>query len=174
MMIPWRALNGTHQCTEQCKRGANIKRRRLSEEEEREVTSRVVSAYGCLLEMVNSFQYLARVILLVNKDWLAVVRNFSGRGRCGRGLQEPSSGRGRSRGCLGYFLKPWYRGCCYLAWRPGRSPPVWEGPWGGFQDQVEKQMTRRLPRHKTDRKWTYNSAATARKEAGFQTMEEYI
>ena len=35
-------------------------------------------------------------------------------------------------------------------------------------------MMWRLPRHKTDRKWTYNSVAMARKEAGLQTMEEYI
>ena len=134
-------------------------------------TARAVSAYGCLLEMVNSFQYLARVILPADEDCSEVVRDFSGKRRCGRGLQEPSSGRGRNRGCMGYFLNPWYRGCCYSSCRPGRSPPVWEGPSGGFQDQVEKHMTRRLPRHKTDRKWTYTSAATARKEAGFQTME---
>ena len=57
--------------------GADIKQRRLSEEEESEVTARAVSAYGRLLEMVNSFQYLARVILPADNDWLAVVRNLS-------------------------------------------------------------------------------------------------
>ena len=35
-------------------------------------------------------------------------------------------------------------------------------------------MTWQLPHNKPDRKWTYTSAAMAREEAGFQTMEEYI
>ena len=35
-------------------------------------------------------------------------------------------------------------------------------------------MTGRPPRQNPDGMWTYTSAATAREEAGFQTMEEYI
>ena len=46
MLVPWRSLNGMHQLTVQCKRGAEKKRRRLAEEEEREFTSRAFSAYG--------------------------------------------------------------------------------------------------------------------------------
>ena len=45
---------------------------------------------------------------------------------------------------------------------------------GGFQYQLVIRMTWRIPRNKPDRKWKYTSAATARKEAGLQTMEEYI
>ena len=44
----------------------------------------------------------------------------------------------------------------------------------GFQDQVPQPLTRRLSRRKTDRKWEYTSAATAREEAGFQTIEDDI
>ena len=43
---------------------------------------------------------------------------------------------------------------------------------GGFQ--VARRITGRLPRQKPDGKWEYTSAAMARTEAGFQTMEEYI
>ena len=35
-------------------------------------------------------------------------------------------------------------------------------------------MTGRIPRRRTENKWEYTSAATAREEAGFQMMEEYI
>ena len=45
---------------------------------------------------------------------------------------------------------------------------------GGFQDQVEWRLTGRLMWRKTDGKWEYTSVATAREEAGFQTMEEKI
>ena len=35
-------------------------------------------------------------------------------------------------------------------------------------------MTGRLPRRQKDIKWEYNLEAAARKEAGFEAMEEYI
>ena len=43
-----------------------------------------------------------------------------------------------------------------------------------FQDQVALQLTGRLLWRETDGKWKYTSAAAAREEAGFQTMEKYI
>ena len=46
-------------------------------EEDRGVTTRVCSAYVHPLEMVKSFQYLARVILPVDDDCSAVVRKLS-------------------------------------------------------------------------------------------------
>ena len=46
MMVPWKALNGTHRRTSECNRGAERKRRQLAAEEEREVTTRAFSAYG--------------------------------------------------------------------------------------------------------------------------------
>ena len=41
-----------------------------------------------------------------------------------------------------------------------------------FQDQLERRLKGRLPRKKTDGKWEYTSAATTRKDSGFQIMEE--
>ena len=45
---------------------------------------------------------------------------------------------------------------------------------GGLQDQVAQRLTGRLAQQKTERKWEYTSASTAREEAGFQMMEQYI
>ena len=47
---------------------------------------------------------------------------------------------------------------------------------GGFQDQMARRLTGRLPRQKPDGKWKYTSTATAkaRYEVGFQTMGGYI
>ena len=41
---------------------------------------------------------------------------------------------------------------------------------GGFQDQVARRLTGRLPRRKPDRKWNYTSLETAMEEAGFYTI----
>ena len=67
MLVPRKALNGMHRCTEQYNWGAERKRRRLAAKEDREVTARDFSAYGRPLEMVNSFRYLGRVILATGK-----------------------------------------------------------------------------------------------------------
>ena len=68
IMVPWKALNGTHRRTAQCTQGAERKRRRFVAEEEREVTARDSSAYGVPLEMVNSFKYLGWVILATDDE----------------------------------------------------------------------------------------------------------
>ena len=48
----------------------------MSAEEERAVTSRALSAYGCPLKMVTSVQYLVRVISAADDNWPVVVRNL--------------------------------------------------------------------------------------------------
>ena len=63
-----------HRLIAQCKRGAEIKLWCLAEEEEQEVTFRAFRAYGRLLDMVTSFQYLGRVISAAGD---AVVRNLT-------------------------------------------------------------------------------------------------
>ena len=45
MLVPCKALNGTHKSTSQCTQGAEQKRRKLWSEEEREFTARAFSAY---------------------------------------------------------------------------------------------------------------------------------
>ena len=45
---------------------------------------------------------------------------------------------------------------------------------GGFQDQVVRRLTERLPQIRHDRKWYYTSASALIEEAGFKAMEEYI
>ena len=53
IMVPRKALNGTHRRTSQCTWGAEQKRQRLAAEEEREVTTRSFSSYGLPLYMVT-------------------------------------------------------------------------------------------------------------------------
>ena len=45
---------------------------------------------------------------------------------------------------------------------------------GGFQYQVARQLTRRLLRWRSDRRWEYTLTGAARYKAGFGPMETYI
>ena len=45
---------------------------------------------------------------------------------------------------------------------------------GGIQAQVARRLMGRLPQRTSNGKLTYTSSATAREEAGFLTIEEYI
>ena len=54
------------------------------------------------------------------------------------------------------------------------TPPHKQGPGGGFQTQVARCLTGRLPRRTQDRRWRYTLAASAREEAGFLTVKEFI
>ena len=55
--------------------GDERKQRRLAAEESRAVTSTSFSAYEIPLEMVISFKYLGRVLLVADDEWLTVVQN---------------------------------------------------------------------------------------------------
>ena len=77
MMVPWRSLNGSHKSTYQCKKGADQKQQSLVAEESRTVNSRAFRAYGRTLEMVSSFKYLRRVLLVVDYDCPAVIQNLT-------------------------------------------------------------------------------------------------
>ena len=77
MLVMWRYLNGLHKSTSYCKKGVEHKKRRLTEEEARAVTSRAFSAYGRPVEMVPSLKYLGRVLSTADDDWLEVVQNLA-------------------------------------------------------------------------------------------------
>ena len=62
MFVPQKSLNGWHLATALCRRGMDRKWRRLAEEEAREGTERVITAYGVSLYQVTSFKYLGQVL----------------------------------------------------------------------------------------------------------------
>ena len=72
MLVPWRALNSRHHATAMCKKGAEKKRRRMSEAELRDSTERAFEAYGKPLETVATFNYLGRVMTAGDDNWPTV------------------------------------------------------------------------------------------------------
>ena len=77
MQVPRRALNGRHPGTAQCLKGAERKRRWLSETETRENSERAFEAYGAPIESVTAFKYLGRILTATDDDWPAMVGNLS-------------------------------------------------------------------------------------------------
>ena len=57
----------------------------------------------------------------------------------------------------------------------GGYPPHGLGPGGGgFQEQVTRRLTGKIPWWRLDGKWEYTSVEETREEAGFEMMETYI
>ena len=76
MILPWKALIGRHITTTQFSKGEDQKRRHLEVEEMREITVRAFQAYGSPLEMVTYFEYFGQILMDLDDDWPAVVRNI--------------------------------------------------------------------------------------------------
>ena len=68
ILVPWSVLNVRQLATAQCTRGAERKRRRLSEEELREISERDFQDYGEPLETVAAFRYLGRAMMACDDD----------------------------------------------------------------------------------------------------------
>ena len=74
----------------------------------------------------------------------------------------------------GFFFKSVFQSVCLFGAEMWVFTPPTGRVLGGFQEQVEWQLTGRLLRQRSDRRWEYTLADTAREEAGFEPMEIYI
>ena len=74
----------------------------------------------------------------------------------------------------GFFFKAVVQAVRLLGLETWLVTPRMGKSLGGFQYQVARLLTGRLPWRTPDGKWIYTSAATTREEAGFLAMEEYI
>ena len=120
-MFPWRTLNRIHPATAQCDNGAERKRRRLAEEELREITERDSEAYGAPLENLTAFKYIGHVMTAGDDDWHEVVDNLRKvRKSCGM-LPRILSREGADTKVSGHFFKSGVTGCV----------SVWGGDMGG-------------------------------------------
>ena len=86
-------------------KGTEEKSRRLSVEEEREVTSRSFRAYGIPMDMATSLKYLGQVISAAVDDWPAVVKNMSKARAVWQRLTGIISREGAAPRVSGFFSK---------------------------------------------------------------------
>ena len=156
-------------------RGADRKRRRLKEDEEREVTTRAFSACVRPLEMVTSFKYLVQVTSSADDYWPAVVKNLSRASKLLSSMSRIFSREGAAPRVYGFFFKAVVQAVLLFGAETWVVTPRMGKSLGGVQTQVDRRLTGRLLQRTLDRSWRYTlAAAAAREEAVFLTMEEYI
>ena len=105
MLVPYHILNGRHPATAQYVRGAEQKRRRLSEADLMESTEMSFKAYGAPLENVTAFKYLGWVMTTGDDDWHAVVGNLQMVRKSWGRLSQILSRKGADPKVSGHFFK---------------------------------------------------------------------
>ena len=76
LQVSRRALNGRHLETNQCKKGAKRKQRRLAAAEVKTTSEKAFHAYRDKMRAVTEFRYLRRVMTNTDDDWPAVAGNL--------------------------------------------------------------------------------------------------
>ena len=77
------------------------------------------------------------------------------------------SGEGAEPQVSGFFFKAVVQAVLLFVSETWVATPPHGKRHGGFQGQVDQQLTGRLPWQKLDGKWKYTSTAAAREKAGF-------
>ena len=111
---------------------------------------------------------------MADDDWPEVVRNLSQARAVWKRMTRILSREGTELQVSVFFFKAVVQVVLLFGSETWVVTPPYGQSTGGFQDQVAQQLTGRLTQQKTERKWEYTLAATAREEAGFQMMEQYI
>ena len=124
--------------------------------------------------MVTSFKYLGQVILAADEDWPVVVNNLSGARTFWSRMSHILSRERAAPRVPSFFFKAVVQEVLLFGAETWVVNPHMGKVLGRFQTQVARPLTGRLPQSTTDGKWRYTSAAAAREEAGFLTMEEYV
>ena len=82
--------------------------------------------------MVNSFQYLARVVLSADNDWLAVVRNFSWARGVWKSITRILSREGEEPRVSGFFIYSVVQGVLLFGLETWAVTPSMGRSLGGF------------------------------------------
>ena len=75
LQVSRKALNGRHLEPNQCKTGAERKKRRLAAAEVETTSEKAFHAYRDKMQAVTEFRYLGRVMTNTDDDWPAVAGN---------------------------------------------------------------------------------------------------
>ena len=120
--------------------------------------------------MVLPLKYLGRVLLAADDDWATVVQNLAKVQTVWQRMSRILSSHGGRLQVYGFFFKAVAQLVFFFGadmWvvtpRMGRVP-------GGFQYQVARRLTGRIPRRRLDRNLDYTSTEAAIAAAGFEPM----
>ena len=174
MLIPWSALSRRHLATVQYARGTEQNRRRLAEEELREISERFFKAYGAPLENVTAFKYLVWVMMARDDDWPEVAGN----------LQKARKIWGRMSRVLirervdpkvsGHFFKAVVQDVLLFGVEMWVLTPKMKRSLISFQQRVARRLNRRKTRRRGYRNWFCHPLAAKMAEAGFKKIGTYV
>ena len=111
---------------------------------------------------------------MADNNWLAVFRNFSWARAVWKRMTIILSREGTEPQMSIFFFKSVVQVVLLFGSETWVVTPSMGSNLGGFQGQVAPWLTGWLLRRKIDRKWDYTSSATAKEEAGSQTIKEYM
>ena len=165
LQFPRKALNGSHLGTLQCKKGAEQKRRRLTETGTQENAERAFYAYGKPMEAVLEFRYLGRLLTATDDDWPAVAGNIRKAWvRWGR-LTRVMGREGADPKVSRIFYTAVTQQVLLFGAETWVLTRKMESALDAFQGRVARRLTGRQPRRGRDERWFYPSLAGAMKEA---------
>ena len=160
--------------TTQCAKGAERKRRWLSETETREKSERAFEAYRAPIKLVSEFKYLGRILTATDDDWSEVVGNLRKARRSWGRLSRVLSRKGTdpkvsrayyiavTQAVLIFGSETWM-----LIVRMEKALDI-------FQSRVARKITGRQPRQGKDGIWFYPLLAGAMKETGMVRIRTSI
>ena len=89
-------------------------------------------------------------------------------------VKDTEQGGGEAAGIRIFFFKAIVQSVLLLYAETWVVTPHIERVLGGFQDQVARRLTMRMPHQRYERRQEYTSTEEAKEEAGFDQMETYI
>ena len=166
LQVSRKALNGRHLGTLQRQKGAERKRRRLTETEARKNTERAFHAFGKPMEAVSEFRYLGWLLTATDDDWPAVARNIWKARMSWVHLARVL----RREGADPKVSRSFYTAVTQQVLLFGAETWVltkkMESALDAFQGRVASQLTGPQPRQVRDGRWFYPALAGSLKEAG--------
>ena len=121
--------------------------------------------------MVTSFKYLGRVLLVVDDDWPMVVRNIVNTRTLWWRIPRILSREGARLRVSGFFFNAVIQSVLLFNSDSWVVTPHMDRYLRGFQDQVTRILTGRLPWQSLNGRWENTLAEAEKVEAGFETME---
>ena len=146
----------------------------MAAEEVRAVTARAFSDYSFPLDMVPYFKYLGIVLPVADDDWSAVIHNLAKAQTVWQRMSRILSREGGILWVSVFFFKAIVQSVLLFDAETWVVNSCIVRVLGGFQYQVARRLTGRLPRRRLDVRWEYTLVEVAREEAFFGPMETYI
>ena len=173
LQVPWRALMTSHHHTQACLSGTSLRNKRHRALETQRAHEVTFTVEGKVLERVDTFRYLGRMISHTNSDWPAVFRQLTrARQRWAMLVRAIAHDQVPAK-AAGMFYKAIVQSVLLY----GSETWVVTRPMlqllEGFHNRVARKLTGRMPYLEGDT-WIYPPMKETLEKANMYTVEHYI